>query len=162
MLCDRCHKRQAVIYIKTIINGHIQMMGLCEACGAQLSGEYAEDDAVYGVFGNTKNETARCTACGTLLSDIVKSGYFGCENCYRQFKETVKPVIRRMHGVDFHKGKLPASAGEELKLVFLRRKIIEERERSYVTGDSARAAELGLRLKELEEEMTKRGINYGR
>ncbi len=156
MICDRCHKRKAAIYIKTIINGHIQMMGLCEKCGAEIDSDFTDGEGIYGLFGEINDMTV-CPECGRTLAEVIKTGYLGCEHCYSRFKENIRPMIRRLHGVDEHKGKLPKRVSKKVRAVYEIRKLIEEKERALMGGDIVKAKAADSKIIALKKSMEEGG-----
>ena len=158
MICDRCHKRQAAIYIKTIINGHIQMMGLCEKCGAEIDSDFTDGEGIYGLFGEMNDMTV-CPECGRTLAEAIKTGYLGCEHCYARFKENIRPMIRRLHGVDEHKGKLPKRVSKKVRAVYSLRQLFEEKERAIVSGDIGKARAVESKIAALKKDIEEGGKN---
>jgi protein arginine kinase activator len=49
------------------------------------------------------------------MKTIAESGKAGCAQCYVTFPDLFNPLIRRIHGDASHNGKVPASAGTELR-----------------------------------------------
>lgn len=64
---------------------------------------------------------AKCSHCGLVFQEFVQTGLLGCPTCYDDFKDLLKPVLRRMHGVIKQSGdapehrKQPAEAKENAK-----------------------------------------------
>ncbi len=61
-------------------------------------------------------EETRCPVCGTTLSEISRTGKIGCPECYHTFSAALMPSIQRIHGKTQHTGKVPHSAGTNLRL----------------------------------------------
>jgi protein arginine kinase activator len=41
----------------------------------------------------------KCARCGMIFEEFVQTGLLGCPQCYHDFHELLKPMLRRMHGV---------------------------------------------------------------
>lgn len=118
MKCTHCHEHEANTHIKRNINGHKEEMHLCHACAKELG--VLEDfrfepfsmDSFFGnLLGagtsafNSLTGVDRCTYCGTVFPDIVKSGKVGCAHCYERFEDRLAPSIEKLHGRAKHVGK---------------------------------------------------------
>jgi protein arginine kinase activator len=72
----------------------------------------------------------KCTFCGIKLSSVKKIGKMGCYKCYDSFRDSLKPLIKTIHGSVKYKGKMPVSADENIKLQMeiqrLKAKLAEE------------------------------------
>lgn len=135
MKCEKCGKNEATVYIKNVINGKQSEMNLCGEC-AQSMGVMenidpfsAMHDIWSGFFPELGiNEGARpvggtkCPVCGMPASEIARTGYMGCSECYNSFKNIIAPVVRRIHGDAKHTGRIPGSAGVE----FARRRRLQD------------------------------------
>lgn len=56
--------------------------------------------------------TKRCPVCGTTFSDYERTGLLGCASCYDVFKDSLLPVIGRIHGKTEHVGKAGTNSDE--------------------------------------------------
>ncbi len=43
---------------------------------------------------NGDNEELKCDVCGMSYSEFLKTGIFGCQNCYRVFKTRTVEIIK--------------------------------------------------------------------
>jgi len=114
MLCENCRKREANIHYKQVINGVKTEMHLCDLCAKQ-NGKVATDvfegikqyfpEVAFmpGTFANT--EIDKCENCGISFDRFKKTGRLGCENCYDEFEDNLRPIIKRIHGNIVHTGK---------------------------------------------------------
>ena len=75
MKCEICGIRDAVTSYIEESNGYKNMIHICEEC-----------------FEKQENkEELRCDVCQMSYREFLKTGVFGCENCYRVFKkQTIK------------------------------------------------------------------------
>lgn len=119
MLCDNCEKNIATTHIKTVVNGVLTEMDLCDNCASSLGyGKIGGDslaDMLISMFSDIsptrlERNTLRCKICNSSFSDIAKSGKAGCAECYRTFYGDLLPYLKRVHGSVKHTGKVPNSA----------------------------------------------------
>ena len=57
-------------------------------------------------------DAARCSYCGTSLRDFRASGRLGCARCYGAFEQSLKDLLRRVHGSATHVGRRYQGADE--------------------------------------------------
>ncbi|MBL8026417.1 MAG: UvrB/UvrC motif-containing protein [Fibrobacteres bacterium] len=118
MLCDDCHKNESSIHFSQIVNNKKTDMNLCQACaGKRGFNEHAQGSDV-GV-GNlvskiaaeyeSEQGAASCPRCRLKYADFKKNGRLGCGHCYEAFEVRLHDLIRKIHGSDTHKGKVPKS-----------------------------------------------------
>lgn len=119
MLCDICKKREANIYITEIINSEKKNLYICEICASklgikgilkELSIPFDENilkkflELLPGMVEEDKKEKS-CSVCGLKFIDFEKSGFLGCPNCYKTFKDELRPILLNLHGNVKHVGK---------------------------------------------------------
>ncbi|MBE3597174.1 MAG: UvrB/UvrC motif-containing protein [Hydrogenibacillus sp.] len=124
MLCENCGKRSATFHFTKIVNGEKTEMHLCDAC-ARERGEalsfpgdaFSIHHLLSGLMPSVQTPgTARpperlaCPTCGMTYEEFVKKSRFGCSDCYDAFKEPLGPLLKRIHGVAEHGGKVPRRA----------------------------------------------------
>ena len=126
MLCDRCKKNEAQVYYTEIINGEKTEQHLCEECAAEYTSFHMGTpimnqeltlgnllSTILGNYGGTAQEKGNaqtelhCDNCGMTYSEFMKTGRFGCENCYESFHTLLDKSIRSIQGADTHTGKKP-------------------------------------------------------
>lgn len=114
MLCQACKQNKATTYVKTIINGQLTELNLCDQCAKEqgfgtMFGGFDIGDFLGGIFSNqpAKENVKRCDRCGASYEEIARSGKIGCARCYVLFKDQMAPLIQRIHGSAMHKGKKP-------------------------------------------------------
>ena len=149
MLCEKCNKNIANVYLKNNINGNVTESRLCSSCASELysssyipiinmlNGGFESD--IFSMLNSQalhsvkEEEKTVCPICGQSFSDIVKSGKAGCGQCYETFKNEFTPNIIKIHGTANHIGKIPKSKSlyinakrkiDELNLKM--KKVIEE------------------------------------
>ncbi|MGB9749687.1 MAG: UvrB/UvrC motif-containing protein [Caldisericia bacterium] len=119
MLCDICKKREADIYITEFINSENKTLHICNICASKLGikGILKElnipfDENILkkllelmpGIVEEEKKEKV-CPTCNTKFVDFEKSGFFGCPDCYKTFKDELRPILLNLHGNVKHIGK---------------------------------------------------------
>jgi len=128
MICEKCNKNIANVYLKNSINGEVSEHYLCSACAGALygqnymslsGGDFKPDifDAFnFGKFAAPANAAAKtkCPMCGLSFSEIAQSGKAGCGKCYASFKSELEPNVIRIHGTAKHTGKIPKNMSSRL------------------------------------------------
>ncbi|MDO5520686.1 MAG: UvrB/UvrC motif-containing protein [bacterium] len=128
MLCDKCKKRQAIIYYTEIINGIKKEQHLCEECAAKYADfelglskankELSLGGLLSSILGNysASNPTVKedeleaviqCERCGMTYDAFLQGGKFGCAECYTSFGKQLEKSFRQIHGATSHIGKRP-------------------------------------------------------
>jgi len=168
MLCERCNEREAEVHIKQMINGEVKEYHLCRECAEAMSLEldlfpHFNFDLswenllgpLFEPFASTTRRKAteteiRCQGCGLDYSSFQKSGKFGCPKCYESFRESIRPLLRKIHGADRHRGskpevEVPVDKGAENELERLQMELKEAIEKE----EYERAAKIRDRIREL-------------
>lgn len=122
MLCEKCHKNEASVFVTEIVNNHIKKHCLCESC-AQKASQIIETPVLSYSFEKilmdflelfvsqvSKLETKaepeeKCSFCGISFQDFQKNPRFGCFNDYDIFKKPLEDIFQRIHGKSTHIGK---------------------------------------------------------
>lgn len=118
MLCDSCKKKNANFHYTKIINGKVEELHLCESCAFEnqdydLDKPFSIHKLFSGLFSSIneaekeKLEDITCSNCGLTFSKFQKTGKLGCDKCYDNFSEYLKPIINGIHGHNHHRGKAP-------------------------------------------------------
>lgn len=172
MLCENCKKNEATIHITKIVNGVKREANLCEKCAREKQGlEFNSDFLDVGApftFQNIlsgivdyisqannidNNAEPVCPNCGTTYSEFKKTGLLGCSQCYKNFKQTVMPIINRVQLSSEHKGKIPKKLGKDIiekkRIVTLK----EELQKAIAAEEYEKAAEIRDKIKELQREI---------
>ncbi len=172
MLCDICHRNEALIHIKEIIGSEKKELNLCEECAArqqqansgtkpgaldQLTdmllklGKLAEQAAHPAEPEPEPPRSVTCPNCGWTTEQLRSSGgRLGCASCYETFSELLGTLLGTLHRGTVHLGKRPASsdpaAVRDAALAEFRRELAE----AIRTEAYERAAVLRDRIRELE------------
>lgn len=124
MLCSDCQTREAQVYLKQIVNSQVNQRALCQECAQRLgAAEAASPDALLmqvlsgleSLLTGAPVETRRpvqCPTCGLRYARFQETGRLGCADCYEAFRGALTDLLRRVHGSDQHRGKLPKGSRE--------------------------------------------------
>jgi protein arginine kinase activator len=122
--CQACGHRPAVVEFIQVTGDTRRELSLCRECALsmgvraqveafqRLSQLLLHDMTISGIPDEMRAAlSAKCSACGLVFAEFVKTGLLGCPQCYEDFKDLLKPVLRRMHGVT----KKPAASQTQKK-----------------------------------------------
>lgn len=162
MLCDKCKKNQANVFVKENINGKISEQHLCSECAGgkfiKPSFDNFWDMSAYltNMFPSSKlqelPEEKICPVCKSSLNDIIQSGKVGCGNCYSVYETELLPNIRRIHGNVLHTGKLPAAQSAEYAKKRKLEKLQDEMKKAIEAQNFEKAAVLRDEIKAFNKE----------
>ena len=144
MLCDECGKNKATVHLTEIVNELITKLNLCETCaknkGAEVEQHFGIADLlsalsdteqpqavpVAGAPANASQSKNKCARCGLAYEDFKRVGRLGCAECYKTFRTSLAPLLKRIHGANQHIGKSPSpQAVDEMKTVHKRQEELE-------------------------------------
>jgi len=169
MLCQECGKNKANVHLTKIVNNQKTEIYLCQDC-AQKKGEFsfAEDplslhNFLTGFLGGEypQQETPEgglvgvsdCPNCGLSYSEFREKGRLGCARCFENFEEQLTPLIKRIHGREEHRGKLPARTGGLIRKKREIEKKRQEMEKAVREENFEEAARIRDEIKKLEKEL---------
>jgi protein arginine kinase activator len=114
MVCDQCRERDAIVHLTQIVENAVTQVHLCEKCAAERGIETTVSEpkhplgdflqAVQQQAAQMPGDAARCAYCGTSLRDFRASGRLGCAHCYGAFEQSLRELLRRVHGSTKHVG----------------------------------------------------------
>lgn len=176
MLCERCNQKKATVFYRENIGGRVRAWRLCGECAEALekAGEledmstaisgfmspFFQSDETFYVFPmiSNKRESApsggrKCDVCGITFAEITASGKLGCAACYKAFPDELSYLLRSMHGVTEHRGRV--SAGYRIRQEKARRLVgLKKQLREAVAAERFEAAaELRDTIRALEAEL---------
>lgn len=161
MICDTCGKRQATVHYTEIHNGEMTEMHLCEECarkkeiGFKPHFSLADLLAGLGDFESTlplEVRKEKCPVCGMSLADFKKIGRLGCANCYTAFKNSLAPLLKRIHGRTIHTGKMAGVVEKGAA-----RSMLEKLKAALKEAISKEEFEEAARIRDKIKELEKRG-----
>jgi len=111
-ICQACGHRPAAVEFIQVTGDTRRELALCRECALSM-GVRAQVEAFQRLSQLLMNQlpaegasdemraalAAKCSGCGLVFEEFVKTGLLGCPKCYDDFKDLLKPVLRRMHGV---------------------------------------------------------------
>lgn len=114
MLCDVCREREGVVQVTKMEKDSVTLENLCEKCAAARGIEttasmpkHPLSDFLSNVqqqLGGQQADAARCTFCSTTLREFRNSGRLGCMHCYGTFEQSLRELLRKIHGNSKHTG----------------------------------------------------------
>lgn len=114
MQCDKCGKHQATVHIETVVNGVKKQRNLCSECAKEENAfhgfTFNIGDILSEMFAGAEqpvHSMAKCSKCGMTVSDFERIGKLGCANCYKDLRQEIMPVLKRIHGSTHHSGFMP-------------------------------------------------------
>ncbi len=113
MLCAICGKNQAVFKLPANYNNNLVSLPLCEECAVKLGFIKPAVNHFTGVYKTGRSEQRVCPCCRTTEREFSKNGA-GCSECYKVFKDIIKPVIVKIHGDVKHKTSLENLKGDNI------------------------------------------------
>lgn len=124
MVCEICKERDAVVNLTAVSNNVITHRHLCERCAAEQGIETSVAPVKPGLTdllqtvsqqaASAPGDQARCDFCGGTARDFRQSGRLGCARCYGAFEQSLKQLLRRLHGGAKHTGRRYAPPAPEL------------------------------------------------
>lgn len=169
MLCENCHKNEANVHFTQIINGKKQEMNLCESCANKLQGFSIGSDFGFGPSFSFQNILSglmdymspsiqinkafdiSCKNCGTTFEDFKRTGLLGCSECYKTFRQSLNPVIKRVQGNVEHTGKIPKKMGKGIIEKKRLSKLKEDLQIAIANEEYEKAAEIRDMIKSLQD-----------
>lgn len=163
MICQICNKKLATVHLTEIINDQMTELHICENCAkakgiAGLGQPFGLQDLLAGLVdfgvpvGDGKKVVDKCPNCKMTYEDFRKTGRFGCSQCYETFKETLEPLLKKIHGSVQHLGKSPMTSGES----FDRKKELQEFQLRLQRAIQAEAFEEAAKIRDKIRELEKR------
>jgi protein arginine kinase activator len=120
LLCDECGKNKATVHLTEIVNDLITKLNLCESCaktkGAEAEQHFGIADLLSALSDVDAPQTHvppgahsknKCPHCGLTYDDFKRVGRLGCGECYKVFRTSLAPLLKRIHGSNQHIGKSP-------------------------------------------------------
>lgn len=133
MLCQNCGKNNANVRYTQIINGIKKEVMLCDECASKLGidsisipdfpinfksflGDFFNDYQENQLMPNLSNTITKCKKCNMTYDDFIKTGMFGCEDCYDTFADPIDALLKNLHGTARHIGRIPGKRANNIKI----------------------------------------------
>jgi len=162
MLCQDCSKKEATVHLTQIINNEKMTLNLCDGCAEKRGFHSPLQGASFplaeilssimdkGLFKDSaKLKGQRCPRCGIAFSDFGKAGRLGCGNCYKVYRDQLRDLLRKIHGSDLHRGKIPPAYGDVMKPIREEKRLEEELKKAIESENFEMAAQIRDKIKAL-------------
>ena len=132
MLCQNCGKNEANIRYTQIINGVKKEVHLCSECAKKMGmdsmempdlfnfnsflGDFFNDYMEEELLPSFQTSEVKCKNCNMTYNDFIKTGMFGCSNCYETFTNPIDSLLKNLHGTAKHIGRIPKNEKAQIKL----------------------------------------------
>ena len=133
MLCQNCGKHEANVKYTQIINGIKKEISLCSECAKKLGmdsiempdfpinfnsflGDFFTDYMERELLPSFQTSQVQCKNCNMTYDDFIKTGMFGCSNCYDTFTNPIDSLLKNLHGTAKHIGRGPKKAKQPIKI----------------------------------------------
>jgi len=117
MLCDVCRERDATVTLTHAVKGEVNFLHLCQRCAADRGIETSITTPLKNMIADylpavqasqavtAQLDSMRCAFCSMSLADFRESGRLGCASCYTTFDQSLRALLRRVHGNAKHAGR---------------------------------------------------------
>ncbi|MCJ7508085.1 MAG: UvrB/UvrC motif-containing protein [candidate division Zixibacteria bacterium] len=170
MLCEDCKKNKATIQWTQVINDEKMMLNLCRDCAEKRGFHSPFEEVPFPLAeflssmldkGVKKEGIAlaevKCPNCQMTFAEFSRVGRLGCGSCYTTFRVQLNDLLRKIHGSNRHRGKIPYVPGDSMKPLREERKLQEELKRAVEQEDFEEAARIRDRIKTLLKEKNVEG-----
>lgn len=99
-----------------------------------------------------------CKSCGYRLSDYFKTGYLGCPDCYKQFREEIRPSLNRIQISIDYKGKRPKLSFADREILNEYNALLVEKDKAFTERRFEDIEKINRILSDLSGELKRRGI----
>lgn len=121
MLCQNCGENEANVKYTQIVNGVKKQMNLCSKCAKELGIEDINFNMpisfssflgdMFDMYESPipsllKPEVLTCNKCNMTYDEFLKTGKIGCDNCYEVFEPKLDLLLKNIHGVNRHVGRI--------------------------------------------------------
>ena len=162
MKCQLCGK-PATVHLTEIINDQMSELHLCEDCAkekgiAGLGQPFGLQDLLAGLVDfssaptSEKKAVLQCPNCKMKYEDFRKTGRLGCSQCYDVFKDSLNPLLKKVHGAVQHIGKGPSADSEGMDAKKQIQELHLKLQQAIQSEAFEQAAQLRDQIKKLEEE----------
>lgn len=166
MYCEDCNEKVANIYLTKTIQGKKMEKYICEDCAkkyqeqfgvvfkpqmniSNLLGSLFENELI-PQMDNASHDGYKCKKCDMNNYKFAKEGRLGCSECFNYFGVQLEPLLKRLHGVTNHTGKIPKRMGGDLRLKNEIKLLREKLQIAVSKEEFEEAARLRDIIKELE------------
>jgi protein arginine kinase activator len=116
MLCDDCKEREATVTLTRAEKDDVSLLHLCPQCASTRGYETTATSPLKNLIADylpgvqqqaavAHAESLQCSFCGMTLRDFRQTGRLGCASCYSTFEQSLRELLRRVHGNAKHRGR---------------------------------------------------------
>jgi protein arginine kinase activator len=98
------------------VKGEVNVLHLCQGCAAERGIETSVTTPLKNMIADylpavqaqavaAQVESIRCSFCSMSLGDFREAGRLGCASCYTTFDQSLRALLRRVHGNARHVGR---------------------------------------------------------
>ena len=126
MLCEKCKKNPATVFMQQLVAGHKTEMRLCQECSSlKMDMPISFENLFQGFLTSLQsmtvnrpgnNPSAPCARCGLTCEQLKKTGKLGCEACYQAFAAEIESLFKSVQGATRHEGKIPRRMGVDMRM----------------------------------------------
>lgn len=113
MVCDLCHKNEAIFFVEQTSNNEKVKLKFCADCVKERGFSTDPENiskaitSIFSeIFGAKKINELLCPVCGARRSNI-KRGLVGCPECYEIFKDDIIDYMKRKNIYGEYLGLMP-------------------------------------------------------
>ncbi len=165
MLCDICHKNIATVHLTEITGNRIVELHLCQECAnlktEELKAQLDLSELLGGLVEKKEikeKPSISCPKCALTLDEFKKKGRLGCSKCYETFRESLFPLLRKIHGSTHHVGKFPKEVESDILVERKIRELKHRLTRAIKLEEYEEAAKIRDRIKELERRRNRKKV----
>lgn len=153
-----------------IVNGNKTETNLCEVCAQEENSIGLGVDPnwmLQNIFAEMFNQSIagspqiqvsrakpiQCDQCGFTDVNFSQVGKLGCPKCYEVFENKLDPVLRRVHGLPAHTGKIPQRTGGTIGLRRQMEDLRLELQQAVAREEYEKAAEIRDKIRGLETQL---------
>lgn len=176
MLCQKCHKKTASVFISSIINGQETRVYLCDDCAKDYplfnfnfqdpfsikdvmdKFKINENDSIdkdkgklLEIDNESKEKDIICPNCYSTYNEYRQTGKLGCSRCYEAFEKELKPILKNIYGYEEYIGKIPKKNDGHIYISKEIRILKEDLNRAVEQEEYEKAADIRDKIKEMEE-----------
>jgi protein arginine kinase activator len=162
MQCDDCKKKQASVHYTEIVNNKKTMLNLCKDCAekrgfsTQGQGTAPAGFSVGNLISKMATEyeeekdAASCPRCKLKYVEFKQLGRLGCGDCYNVFGGRLDDLLRKIHGSDYHIGKVPKNIEPAIEQSRQIESLKKEMKESILRENFEKAAKIRDKIRKME------------
>jgi len=169
MLCQDCEKNKATIQWTQVVNNEKKVLNLCKECAEKRGFHSPFEDVPFplaeflssmldqGIKKDGATAEVKCSNCQMTFAEFSRVGRLGCGSCYTAFRVQLNDLLRKIHGSNRHRGKIPFIPGDAMKPLREERKLQEELKKAVEQENFEEAARIRDRIKTLTKQRNLEG-----